>query len=102
MAAEDLAKEVTRIGTTLDDVCRRVTKMETDSEGVNEKLAGVITSNAVIAEGQKRIEKTLDTLTKRQDRQERKPGDNWSKLMWIIGTVVVTAVMTLVIAKIGL
>ena len=100
--AEDLAREVTRIGTTLDDVCRRVEKIEVDYAGLSTRLAGVSQSNALIVQSQERIEKSLEGISKRVCKQEQKPADNWSKLIWIIGTVVVTAIMTLVIAKIGL
>lgn len=107
--AEDLAREVTKIGATLDDVCRRVTKIETDNSRLAEKLTSLTTSNAVILQGQQQMQATLGELTKkysdvsdRQRKQEQKPAEHWTKLMWVIGTAIVTAIMTLVIAKIGL
>ncbi len=55
------------------------------------------------------MQATLGELTKkysdvsdRQRKQEQKPAEHWAKLMWVIGTAIVTAIMTLVIAKIGL
>ena len=90
MAEEHLIREVAEISQTMKDVCRRVTKIEDDYGGVATQLTNLTTSNALILKGQEIMQ------------DELKPSEYWTKLMWTIGTIIVTAIMTLVVAKIGL
>lgn len=109
MAEEHLIREVAEISQTMKDVCRRVTKIEDDYGGVATQLTNLTTSNALILKGQEIMQETLKGLdvrysevNKRQQKHELKPSEYWTKLMWTIGTIIVTAIMTLVVAKIGL
>ena len=48
------------------------------------------------------IKTTVNDIDKRLRDHEMMPANNWSKLMWIIGSAIAGAVLALVINKIGL
>ena len=87
-------------------------KLEKEDERQNKRLANLEESLKQIYALNISVEKialSIETLTKEVGTQnerlkaiEEKPAQNWDKLLWLIGGVIISAIGALVIKQIGL
>lgn len=87
-------------------------KLEKEDERQNKRLANLEESLKQIYALNTSVEKialSIETLTKEVGTQnerlkaiEEKPAQNWDKLLWLVGGVIISAIGALVIKQIGL
>ena len=87
-------------------------KLEKEDERQNKRLANLEESLKQIYALNTSVEKialSIETLTKEVGTQnerlkamEDKPSQNWDKLLWLVGGVIISAIGALVIKQIGL
>lgn len=87
-------------------------KLEKEDERQNKRLANLEESLKQIYALNTSVEKialSIETLTKEVGTQnerlkamEDKPAQNWDKLLWLVGGVIISAIGALVIKQIGL
>ena len=98
MTNENMAEAIVRI----EERSKRNEGRIRDLEGAQDTLNRIATSVEVIAAKQAIIEHSVDTLTKKVDALEQKPAKRWETMVEKALMVLVGAILTLMLAQIGL
>ena len=98
MTPEDIAIKLTACEGNIDRLTGRVKSLEGDTRALN-KLA---TSVELLAQSQADMKTSMQGLSTKVENLESEPGKRWKSLVALLGSVVVTAAVTYMLAKIGI
>lgn len=94
----DIRAEQARLSEQVKGALKRIDEQKTLAESVHK----IATSVEILALSQKQIETKVDSLSADIDEIKAKPGKRLDDIMWTILTVIITAIVTFIISRIGL
>lgn len=105
MTGEEMAVKVTEIEHRAKSNTRRIDKLEQSTDAIHslaESIAVLVNEQKNQTASIERIESNVTKLDGKVEALEKKPGKKWETAVDIVFKIIVTAVVGLALAKIGL
>lgn len=105
MTNEDMAVKVAAVEQRSKSNTHRIDKLEQQNEAIQKIATSVeilALENKHQTEATTEIKNDITKLTSKVDTLEKKPGKRWGNVVDIVFKLIVTAIVTMALAKIGL
>ena len=105
MTNEDVAVKVAEVEQRSKSNTHRIDKLEQQNEAIQKIATSVeilALENKHQTEATTEIKNDITKLTNKVDTLEKKPGKRWENVVDIVFKLIVTAIVTMALAKIGL